>query len=106
MSWHDNHVHALRIIEGKDGAGELVLDIDYILEWLPPLEGVYTFRIVPVELRFLNVMDLRIELDYAAGPAALGPFSLAGIERRFEATCVQSPGLDFANQLPGWRNYV
>jgi len=34
MSWHDNHVHALRVVEGAHGAGDLVLDIDYILEWL------------------------------------------------------------------------
>jgi hypothetical protein len=25
MSWHDNHVHALRIVEGRHGAGELLL---------------------------------------------------------------------------------
>ena len=34
MSWHDNAVHAIRVVEGEHGAGKLVLDIDYILEWL------------------------------------------------------------------------
>ena len=34
MSWHDNHVHALRIVEDVHGAGQLVLDLDYILEWM------------------------------------------------------------------------
>ena len=34
MSWHDNHVHALRNREGTHGCGELELDLDYIVEWL------------------------------------------------------------------------
>jgi hypothetical protein len=31
MSWHDVHVHGLRIVEndGNDGSAELFLDIDY-----------------------------------------------------------------------------
>ena len=86
LSWHDNHVHALRIIEGPHGTGTLALDIDYILEWLPSEERKgYRFRICPAELRFLNVTDLRIRLDYATATAAVGPFSLAGISRREEA---------------------
>jgi hypothetical protein len=38
MSWHDNHVHSLRIVEGEHGAGELRLDLDYITDkqWLRP----------------------------------------------------------------------
>jgi len=33
MSWHDNHVHGLRIRRGARGHdGQLELDIDYILE--------------------------------------------------------------------------
>jgi hypothetical protein len=38
MSWHDNHVHGLRIREGAHGCGELELDLDDILEWLGPTE--------------------------------------------------------------------
>src|SRR5262245_20244864 len=29
LSWHDCSVHALRIVEGPHGAGELILDLDY-----------------------------------------------------------------------------
>ena len=83
MSWHDNHVHALRIVEGVHGMGELILDLDYILEWICNAEGA-KFRLVPVTLRFLEVTDLRISLDYATPTAALGPFSIHGIERRNE----------------------
>jgi hypothetical protein len=83
MSWHDNHVHGLRIVEGEHGAGEFVLDLDYLLEWLPDAGGC-RFRIVPAELRFLGVTALRIELDYATQRAGLVPFSIHAIERRSE----------------------
>jgi len=85
MSWHDNHVHALRIVAGEHGSGELQLDLDYIAEWLLCARNSAQFRIVPATLRFLGVIDLRINLDYAAASAALGPFSLHAIERRIES---------------------
>ena len=53
MSWHDNYVHALRVIEGQFGAGELVLDVDHILEWIQE-SGQFKFQILPVELRFIR----------------------------------------------------
>jgi hypothetical protein len=84
MSWHDNHVHALRIVEGKHGSGELILDLDYILEWINGADG-FQFRIVPVCLTFLEVTNLRISLDYATPTAALGPFAIHAIERHSEA---------------------
>lgn len=84
MSWHDNHVHGLRIAAGAHGAGEVELDIDYILEWLKPADGSYRFRIAPAKLRFLDVTNLRITVDYAVVSAAIGPFSLSGIERTYQ----------------------
>jgi hypothetical protein len=83
MSWHDNHVHGLRIVPGDYGAGELVLDIDYIAEWLR-LDDAMKFRLVPATLRFTDVTNLRITLDYASPSAATGPFSIHTIERRAE----------------------
>jgi len=84
MSWHDNYVHALRIVQGNHGAGELVLDLDYILEWIKSADGM-RFRILPVNLRFIEVTALRLSLDYASPSAAMGPFSIHAIERRAEA---------------------
>ncbi len=84
MSWHDNHVHALHIVEGEHGAGELLLDLDYILEWVCVPDARARFRILPATLRFLDVSGLRIELDYAQATAALVPFCLDRIERRVE----------------------
>jgi hypothetical protein len=83
MSWHDNHVHALGVVEGEYGLGDLVLDLDYILEWIKDGDCV-KFKILPVTLRFFQVSDLRISLDWAARTAALGPFSIHAIERRVE----------------------
>src|SRR3954447_15608689 len=83
MSWHDNHVHALRIVAGQHGAGELVLDIDYIAEWLRNGDE-FRFRLVPAALRFTDVTNLRLSLDYASPSAAMGPFSIHAIERRME----------------------
>jgi hypothetical protein len=81
MSWHDNHVHGMRIVEGPHGSGELLLDIDYILEWLKSPIG-YRFKMVPATLRFRGVTGLRVALDYAASTAAIGPFSIHAIHRR------------------------
>jgi hypothetical protein len=83
MSWHDNHVHAMRIIVGEHGAGELVLDIDYIADWLRNGDA-FQFRLVPAALRFTDVTNLSISLDYASPSAALAPFSIHAIERRTE----------------------
>lgn len=79
LSWHDNSVHAFRVIAGKDGIGELVLDIDHILEWIESGKR-YDFRVAPAELRFHDVADLRMTLDYPATSAALAPFTLDRIE--------------------------
>jgi len=81
LSWHDNHVHALLIEERANGLGELVLDIDHIVEWVPPREGTHLFRVAPAFLRFQGVSDLRISLDYAAVSAAMTPFSIHDIRR-------------------------
>jgi hypothetical protein len=83
MSWHDNHVHALRIVEAGEGAGDLILDIDHIVEWIKGVPG-FQFRIVPAKLTFHDVMFPRIALDYAAGTSAFAPFMIHGIERREE----------------------
>src|SRR6185312_15284433 len=72
------------------------LDIDYILEWLPE-GGAFRYRIAPARLRFFGVTDLRIDIDWAVSCAAMGPFSISGIERRieqrthYEAVCWRIP---------------
>jgi len=84
MSWHDNHVHAIRLESGEYGSGILELDLDYILEWNEASDGKFEFRIVPALLTFREVVSLRVGLDYATPTAAMGPFSIHAIERRTE----------------------
>ena len=91
MSWHDCHVHAFRMAEGQHGSGELEFDLDYILEW-KSMKDKFSFLLVPATLRFHEAFGLRVALDWSTPSAALGPFSLASIERhvevrpRYEAT--------------------
>jgi len=84
MSWHDNHVHAIRIVEGPDGAGELVLDIDHIVEWLKGPDQGFRFRILPALLTFHKVMFLRATIDYATPTMAFAPFAIHDISMRME----------------------
>jgi hypothetical protein len=83
MSWHDNFIHAFRIVEVSDEAGDFILDMDHIVEWIKNGPS-YSFRVVPVTLTFHDVMFLRMSLDYATPTAAFGPFMIYGIERRTE----------------------
>jgi hypothetical protein len=83
MSWHDAAVHGLRFIEGEHGTGEFVLDIDYILEWIP-VGQVFQVRVQPATLTFRGVFGLKLSLDYASCSAGFTPFSIHGIERRSE----------------------
>ena len=80
MGWHDVHVHALRIEQGEHGSGALVLDIDFILEWHKD-KSCFSFRVAPATLRFHDITELRIALDYATPTAGMCPFSLGGITR-------------------------
>jgi len=80
MSWHDVHVHALRIEEGEHGTAELLLDIDYILEWRGAVPSI-VFRVAPATLRFHGISNLVVSLDYASPSAGMCPFSINGITR-------------------------
>lgn len=93
LSWHDNHIHGLRVVEGEHGVGELVIDIDFILEWLgADASGNFQFHIAPADLTFHEVSNLTVSLDYASLSAAMAPFSIDGIKKlldkreRYDAT--------------------
>ena len=84
FGWHDNAIHAFRISDGDDGcSGNLILDIDYILEWISPSaqDGNFSFVVPPADLVFLEVTDLVISIDYASSSAALQPMTIDEISR-------------------------
>ena len=82
MSWHDVHVHGFRLdsFDPDLGASDLVMDIDFILEWKES-DGKFEFAVAQAVLRFHTVSDLKVTLDYATPTAGMSPFSIAGIER-------------------------
>jgi hypothetical protein len=84
IHWHDNAIHGFRILEGNP-CGELVFDIDYIVEWLPPVNGAFTFRVAPSDLMFHEVSNLVISINYEAASAAVQPMSLHEIQREIAA---------------------
>ena len=81
LGWHDNYIHSLSIREGEYGSGDLILDIDFILEWYCPPGQICEFLISPATLTFHSVTDLQLHIDYAGSSAATSPMSIDGIER-------------------------
>jgi hypothetical protein len=86
MSWHDCHIWGMefRVSEpGKDDwTSELILDIDFIVEWICSTDGVTGFRIAPANLVFHGVTDLKINIDCDKGlQTTLHPLSINHIER-------------------------
>src|SRR5580765_4389158 len=74
MSWHDCHVYGFALEEKEHGTGDLILDIDFIVEWLCHTDRHFEFRIAPATLTFHNIFGLRFELDYTS--AAISPFAI------------------------------
>jgi hypothetical protein len=81
MNWHDNHVHGFALQEGKDGTGELLMDIDHITKWLCEDGGTFAFMIAPSTLTFHEVFNLKINVDYANPSMAIAPLSIHEIRR-------------------------
>ena len=81
LQWHDVHVHGFRILADERGTAELVLDIDFILEWIRGDDDRFRFRIAQAMLQFHEVFGLRFALDYVACSAGMSAFAIERIER-------------------------
>jgi len=68
ISWHDNTLYGLHFEVGdrtrSEWHSDLVLDLDYIVEWVCEAAGRVRFRVVPAILTFHDVTDLRIGVDF------------------------------------------
>jgi hypothetical protein len=66
MCWHDCTIHGLRFDQDGEYQSDLVLDLDYIIEWLETPGGSYQFRVAPARLRFQNVdsLQMRVALKF------------------------------------------
>lgn len=84
MNWHDNAFHAFRILEDDDNTGgQLILDMDFITEWLREKDDSFSFKITPSDLTFHGVSDLiiSISIDYAFANAGVQPMDIDEIQR-------------------------
>ena len=66
MGWHDANIYGMIIEKGEEPwQGNLVLDIDYIFEWLHPIppQEYFSFWVAPCTLIFKEVCELRIDVD-------------------------------------------
>lgn len=62
MGWHDSYIYNISF---PDENQKLILDIDYIFKWvLDERSNLYNFWVSPSKLTFLDVLDLRIDLDF------------------------------------------
>lgn len=61
MSWHDCRIHSLSLEQDGECQSDLVLDLDFILEWIKAPKNSFRFRVAPAVLRFQNVDSLRIQ---------------------------------------------
>lgn len=65
MDWHDNAVHAMALEPGSGHPGRLLLDLDYIVEWVPAELPATTlsFWICPATLVFDRAWDLTADVN-------------------------------------------
>ena len=65
MGWHDNAVHALALGPRCPHPGRLLVDLDYIVEWVSPSRQATTFSfwICPATLVFDPAWDLTADID-------------------------------------------
>lgn len=66
MSWHDSKVYGIGFDEENF---KLLLDIDYIIDWVKPEPNniYFSFWVSPATLVFTNVYDLNIEISTTLG---------------------------------------
>ena len=65
MDWHDNAIHAVALEPVPNHPGRLLLDLDYIVEWVAPEAPATTlsFWICPATLVFDPAWDLTTDID-------------------------------------------
>ena len=67
LSWHDCHIWGIELRAGDpddgDWTSDLVLDIDFIVEWICGTGGGGQFRVAPATLVFHGVTDPKIDID-------------------------------------------
>jgi hypothetical protein len=62
FSWHDATVHAVALEPAEDHPGSLLIDLDYIVEWVAPGRpgGAFRFWVAPATLTFDRAWDITL----------------------------------------------
>jgi hypothetical protein len=87
LSWHDCYIWGVEFGVGDaatdDWTSDLILDIDFIVEWLCGVGRNAQFRVAPATLTFHGVTDPRISVDWGSSgfQTALHGVSIDRIER-------------------------
>jgi hypothetical protein len=87
LSWHDCHIWGIELRAGDpddgDWTSDLVLDIDFIVEWICGTGGGAQFRVAPATLVFHGVTDPKIDIDWGrlGSQVSLHPASIDNVER-------------------------
>ena len=87
LSWHDCRLWRMEVRAGdpeeSDWTSDLVLDVDFIVEWVCAVDVPARFRVAPADLVFHGVTALKVHIDWDGGDqASLHPLSIDRIERR------------------------
>lgn len=97
MGWHDATLHGMYLEQAEEGPSRLLLDIDYIVQWVHPVARAKYFRfwVAPATLVFTDVWSLEfdgsgigLEIDTLHRPTPDGTWRLEGhnFEMRFSAS--------------------
>lgn len=87
LAWHDCRLWRFEVRAGdpdeNDWTSDLVLDVDFIAEWLCEVGGGTRFRVAPATLVFHGVTDLRVNVEWGSSgfQCALHEVSIDRIER-------------------------
>jgi hypothetical protein len=69
LSWHDCHIWGLEFRVGdsdlEDWTSDLVVRIDFIIDWICGVGGSCLFRVAPAELVFHGVTDPLVSVAWA-----------------------------------------
>ena len=63
MSWHDCQVNSMALDQDGEWQSDLVIDLDFIVEWLCGTDKRCRFRVAPAVLRFTHVDNLRLDIS-------------------------------------------
>jgi hypothetical protein len=61
----------------RDWTSELVLDLDFIVDWMCGVAGGGQFRVAPATLAFHGVTDPRIRIDWGDSGFQVAPHAVS-----------------------------